>query len=303
MDPIIAQTVAQVMLPVVLGIVMLGMGLSLQIKDFKAVLRAPKAVMIGFLLQLLLLPILALFIIKVFALNQTAAAGLFLLALCPGGATSNLFSFIAKGNLALSVCLTSVVSMLSPFIIPIAFVGFIHYSGNADSQQFNLPLLPAMKQLAIVTLLPTVIGMCIRYFFDQWSQSVIPLIKKGSTIAMLLVVTALVLTNLNIIPAMLSLQGVAVMTLCILALIIAYFIAGKLNVNETDRKTIAIEVGVQNAGTAMMIAFTIMHQPALAAIPLMYGLLMNIPAFVFVYWLLNKNKGKDKVTMPIKVNP
>ena len=93
------------------------------------------------------------------------------------------------------------------------------------------------------------------------------------------------------------------MTLCISALVIAYFIAGKLNVNETDRKTIAIEVGVQNAGTAMMIAFTIMHQPALAAIPLMYGLLMNIPAFLFVYWLLNKNKGKDKMTMPIKVNP
>ena len=303
MTPIIAQAVTQVMLPVVLGLVMLGMGLSLQIKDFKAVLRSPKVAIIGFLLQLLLLPILALFIIKAFALNQTAAAGLFLLALCPGGATSNLFSFIAKGNLALSVCLTSVVSMLSPFFLPIAFVGFIHYSGSTDSQHFNLPLLPAMKQLALVTLLPTVIGMCIRYFADQWSQSVIPLIKKGSTIAMLLVVTALVLTNLNIIPAMLSLQGIAVMTLCGLALIIAYFIAGKLNINETDRKTIAIEVGVQNAGTAMMIAFTIMHQPALAIIPLMYGLLMNIPAFIFVYWLLLLNKEKDKVIIALNVNP
>jgi BASS family bile acid:Na+ symporter len=298
MTPIIAQAVTQVMLPIVLGIVMLGMGLSLQIKDFKAVLRSPKVAIIGFLLQLLLLPILALFVIKAFALNQTAAAGLFLLALCPGGATSNLFSFIAKGNLALSVSLTSVVSMLSPFMLPIAFIGFIHYNGSVDSQHFNLPLLPAMKQLALVTLLPTVIGMCIRYFADQWSQSVIPLIKKGSTIAMLLVVSALVLTNLNIIPAMLSLHGAAVVTLCGLALIIAYFIAGKFNVNETDRKTIAIEVGVQNAGTAMMIAFTIMHQPTLATIPLMYGLLMNIPAFIFVYWLLNKEQ--QKVIMPLK---
>jgi len=300
MDPIIAQTVSQVILPIVLASVMLGMGLSLQIKDFKAVLRSPQITLIGFLLQLFLLPILALFIIKAFALNQTAAAGLFLLALCPGGATSNLFSFIAKGNLALSICLTSVMSMLSPFIMPIAFVGFIHYSGSADSQLFNLPLLPTMKQLAVVTLLPTVIGMCIRYFADDWSQSVIPLLKKVSTIAMLLVVTALVLTNLNIIPAMLSLHGAAVISLCGLALIIAYFIAGKLNVNDSDRKTIAIEVGVQNAGTAMMIAFTIMHQPALATIPLMYGLLMNIPAFIFVYWLVNKEKEKGKVIMPLK---
>lgn len=303
MTPIIAQAVTQIMLPVVLGLVMLGMGLSLQIKDFKAVLTEPKAAMIGLLLQLLLLPILALFIIKVFALNQTAAAGLFLLALCPGGATSNLFSFLAKGNLALSVCLTSLVSMLSPLILPITFIGFIHYSGSADNQLFDLPLLPAMKQLAVVTLLPTVVGMSIRYFADKWSQSAIPLVKKGSTIAMLLVITALVLTNLTIIPAMLSLQGVAVVTMCSLALIIAYFMSGKLNVNNTDRKTIAIEVGIQNAGTAMMIAFTIMHQPALATIPLLYGLLMNIPAFIFVYWLLLLNKKKDKVIMPLEIRP
>ncbi|MEG3753888.1 bile acid:sodium symporter family protein [Psychromonas arctica] len=293
----LAEAVTQIMLPSVLALVMLGMGLSLQAKDFKSVVNAPKAAIIGFLLQLFLLPILALLIIEVLALNQTTAAGLFLLSLCPGGATSNLFSFIAKGNLALSVCLTSIVSMLSPFILPIIFVGFIHFSSNADSEIFNLPLLPAMKQLAVVTLLPTIIGMSIRYFFNDWSQSVMPLIKKGSTIAMLLVISALVLTNVDIIPAMFSLQGVAVISLCGLALIIAYLIAGKLKINDTDRKTIAIEVGVQNAGTAMMIAFTIMHQPTLATIPLLYGLLMNIPAFIFVYWLLNNGK----MAMPLKL--
>jgi len=293
----LVEAVTQIMLPSVLALVMLGMGLSLQAKDFKSVVNAPKAAIIGFSLQLFLLPILALFIIEVLALDQTTAAGLFLLSLCPGGATSNLFSFIAKGNLALSVCLTSIVSMLSPFILPIIFVGFIHFSGNADSQLFNLPLLPAMKQLAVVTLLPTIIGMSIRYLLNDWSQSVMPLIKKGSTIAMLLVISALVLTNVNIIPAMFSLQGVAVISLCGLALIIAYLITGKLKINDTDRKTIAIEVGVQNAGTAMMIAFTIMHQPTLATIPLLYGLLMNIPASIFVYWLLNQGK----MEMPLKL--
>jgi len=293
----LAEAVTQIMLPSVLALVMLGMGLSLQAKDFKSVVNAPKAAIIGFSLQLFLLPILALFIIEILALNQTTAAGLFLLSLCPGGATSNLFSFIAKGNLALSVCLTSLVSMLSPFILPIIFVGFVHFSGNADSQLFNLPLLPAMKQLAVVTLLPTIIGMSIRYLFNDWSQSVMPLMKKGSTIAMLLVISTLVLTNVNIIPAMFSLQGVAVISLCGLALIIAYLITGKLKINDTDRKTIAIEVGVQNAGTAMMIAFTIMHQPTLATIPLLYGLLMNIPASIFVYWLLNQGK----MTVPLKL--
>jgi len=285
-----AQIIAQVMLPVVLALVMLGMGLSLQLKDFKAVLSKPKVALLGFLLQLFLLPLLALVIIKVFALNEFAAAGLFLLALCPGGATSNLFSFIAKGNLALSVCLTSVISMLSPFILPIAFIGFIQYSGHVDSQYFDLPLLPAIKKLVIVTLLPTVMGMSIRYFADQWSQSVIPFIKKISSFAMLLIVAALLATNLKIVPAMFSIQGASVILLCSSSLLIAYLIAGKAKTSDTDRKTIALEVGVQNAGTAMVIALSIMHQPELAVIPLMYGILMNIPVFAFVYWLLNKDK-------------
>jgi len=288
------QIIAQIMLPLVLGTVMLGMGLSLRIKDFKAVLLEPKTAIVGFLLQLFLLPLLALFIIHVLALNSTAAAGLFLLALCPGGATSNLFSFIAKGNLALSVCLTGIVSVLSPFILPAAFIGFVHYSG-IDAQSFNLPLLPAIKKLALVTLLPTITGMCIRYFADEWSHSVIPFIKKVSTIAMLLVISALLLTNTHIIPAMASVQGIAVILLCSSSLLIAYFIAGKLNIDESNRKTIALEVGVQNAGTAMVIALSIMHQPTLATIPLIYGILMNIPAFSFIYYLLNKeNKSVKK---------
>lgn len=287
--------ISQVMLPVVLAIVMLGMGLSLQVKDFKAIVNKPKVVLLGFILQLFLLPLLALIIIAIFGLSNEAAAGLFLLALCPGGATSNLFSFLAKGNVALSVCLTGVVSMLSPLILPLAFVAFVHYSGNIDSQNFSLPILEAMKKLALVTLLPTFIGMSIRYKANEWSTSVLPLIKKISAIAMLLVISILIVTNLSIIPMMFSLQGVAVITLCSVSLLSAYFIAGKFKVNETDRKTIALEVGVQNAGTAMMVALSIMHQPVLAIIPLMYGLLMNLPAFAFVWWVLNK----DKCTMPL----
>lgn len=286
--------ISQVILPIVLATVMLGMGLSLQVKDFKALVHKPKAIVLGFTLQLLLLPLLAILIINVFRLNHMEAAGLFLLALCPGGATSNLFSFLAKGNVALSVCLTGLVSMLSPLLLPLAFVGFVHYSGSIDSQNFSLPILPAMKKLALVTLLPTLIGMCIRYWADDWSKSILPLIKKISAIAMLLVISLLVMTNLSIIPAMFSLQGIAVITLCSLSLLSAYYIAGKFTIGDTDRKTIALEVGVQNAGTAMMVALSIMHQPALAIIPLMYGLLMNLPAFMFVYWVLNK----DNCTIP-----
>jgi BASS family bile acid:Na+ symporter len=281
------QLVSQVLLPVVLAAIMLGMGLGLRVKDFTHILNRPKASLIGFSLQLLLLPTLALIIILLLPLQPAAAAGLFLVSLCPGGATSNLFSFIARGDLALSVTLTGVMSLLSPFILPLAFLGYIQLSGDALSQ-FSIPLIPAMKQLAIVTLLPVSLGMVIRHFAPVWSQSAQPIMKKVSTIAMILIVIALMATNLQVVKNMLSINAVAVLLLATISLAIAYFIAGAAQLNPRTRRTIAIEVGIQNAGTAMMVALAILHKPELAFVPLMYGLLMNIPAFAFVAWVQKK---------------
>lgn len=285
------QLVSQVLLPVVLAAIMLGMGLGLKTSDFKRVITHPKASLLGFSLQLLLLPALALLIIAILPLTPVAAAGLFLVSLCPGGATSNLFSFIARGDIALSVTLTGVMSLLSPFILPVAFLAYLQFSGDA-LQQFALPLVPAMKQLAMVTLLPVSLGMIIRHFAPVWSESAQPILKKISTVAMILIVLALMATNLKVVQGMLSLNALAVLLLASISLALAYFIAGKAGVNPQTQRTIAIEVGVQNAGTAMMVALAILHQPALAFVPLMYGLLMNIPAFAFVAWV-QKQAGKQ----------
>lgn len=107
---------------------------------------------------------------------------------------------------------------------------------------------------------------------------------------MLLIILALLITNQKIFDRFISIEGIAVLSLSSCSLFLAYFIAGKIKVSQQAQRTIAIEVGVQNAGTAMMVALSIMHQPQLAVVPLMYGLLMNIPACLFVAWVSRKSK-------------
>jgi BASS family bile acid:Na+ symporter len=171
------QLVSQVLLPVVLAAIMLGMGLGLRTEDFRRVITQPKASLLGFGLQILMLPALALVIIVILPLSPVAAAGLFLVSLCPGGATSNLFSFIARGDVALSVTLTGIVSLLSPFLLPLAFLTYLQFNGDT-LQEFAMPLQIIIKQLAAVTLVPVTLGMTIRYFAPIWSENAQPVLKK-----------------------------------------------------------------------------------------------------------------------------
>ncbi|HIF9338811.1 TPA: bile acid:sodium symporter family protein [Photobacterium damselae] len=281
--------VTQVLLPITLAIVMLGMGLGLKRADFSRVITQPKSSIIGLCLQIFMLPTLALVLIQLLPLSSTAAAGLFLVSLCPGGATSNLFSLIAKGDVALSITLTAVISLLSPFLLPLVFITYLDIHGS-QLEQFQLPIDLAIKQLIAVTVLPISLGMIITKWLPKQSQLIQPMVKKLSTIAMLLIILALLITNQKIFDRFISIEGIAVLLLSSCSLFLAYFIAGKIKVSQQAQRTIAIEVGVQNAGTAMMVALSIMHQPQLAVVPLMYGLLMNIPACLFVTWVSRKSK-------------
>lgn len=281
--------VTQVLLPITLAIVMLGMGLGLKRADFSRVITQPKSSIIGLCLQIFMLPTLALVLIQLLPLSSTAAAGLFLVSLCPGGATSNLFSLIAKGDVALSITLTAVISLLSPFLLPLIFITYLDIHGS-QLEQFQLPIDLAIKQLIAITVLPISLGMIITKWLPKQSQLIQPMVKKLSTIVMLLIILALLITNQKIFDRFISIDGVAVLLLSSCSLFLAYFIAGKIKVSQQAQRTIAIEVGVQNAGTAMMVALSIMHQPQLAVVPLMYGLLMNIPACLFVAWVSRKSK-------------
>jgi len=273
---------SNLLLPLALASIMFGMGLQLQTADFKSAIKARKASALALSLQLLLLPLLALLIASILPLTPSHATGLLLVALCPAGATSNLFSNLVKGDLALSVSLTTISSLLSPFLLPILFVSFSKFIGES-STLFTLPLLPTIKKLSFVTLLPIAIGMLLRHYFTSWAINAEPTIKKMSASIMLIIVLLLMITNHQALLQTGFITALAILLLVISAMSISYYMGKKLALSHAQTLTLSYEVGIQNAGTAILVAMTILTTPALATVPLLYGILMNIPAFAFLY--------------------
>ncbi|WP_028293761.1 bile acid:sodium symporter family protein [Oceanobacter kriegii] len=285
------EALSQVVLPIVLAFIMFAMGLGLRLVHFREILRSPQAMLLGFGAQMVFLPSLALILIIALGLDGPVAAGLFLLSLCPGGATSNLFSYLAGGNVALSIALTAVTSLLVPFTLPLMFVSYLNASGDTLAA-FDFPLALTIKQLLVVTAVPVVVGMAIRHWATSLANRIEQPCKRLSTIVMMLLVLALMGTHLPIMADLFSMKGLAVMLLSVFAFVSGLTMARQFGCSSADSRTIAVEVGIQNAGTAILVAMAFLQRPELAMIPLMYGILMNIPGFAFIA-LLRYRDGRS----------
>lgn len=276
-------TLTQILLPIILAFVMFGIGLTLRINDFKRIAQDPKAIGIGLILQMVALPLLAALIGELLRLSLVAKAGLFLVALCPGGATSNFLTYLANGRVALSVTLTAFTSIIAPFTLPLVFALYIGWL-DAPNNLFSMSLLLAIKQLAMVTILPIALGMCLKAYFPSFADRIAPFFKQLAIFAVVFLITVLIATHPKVVMNMFSHDGLSVILLVTFAFFIGLSVSRKLLKDPADHITIGLEVGVQNAGTAMMVAYAILKQPELAQLPLTYGLLMNIPAVAFIWW-------------------
>ncbi|MBL39185.1 MAG: Na(+)-dependent transporter [Xanthomonadales bacterium] len=282
-----ADWLAQSMLPWVLAAVMLAMGLSLETGNFRRVARHPGRMALGLGLQMLVLPLLSWAVVLIVPLSPAAAAGLLLVALVPGGATSNLFTYLARGDLALSVCLTAVTAMLVPFTLPLIMMLNFRLLGLPASE-FTLPYWTVVGQLMLVTLVPALAGMCIRRALGPGrADPLLPTVRRLTGIAMIAIVLALFTAYFDRLPAFASLETVAVLLLCSTAMLLGDRVARRAGFPEASVRSITVEVGVQNAGVAMMVAFAILENPVLGIVPLLYGLMMNVPAFA---WVLQKTR-------------
>lgn len=281
----LAQLLTQVMLPIMLALMMFAMGLSLSVLDFKRIARYPKAVFSGVLMQLLLLPAIAWGILLLLglwvAIPPLVILGILILAACPGGATSNVISHLAGGKGALSISMTALVSLFIPFIIPVSLAYQFSWLGT-ETVDLKLPILKTIMQLLLVTVIPVIIAMVIRH---RWSATVIkvePAFRKGSGLLFLILILALMIVQWEKIQQLgWQVTGLC-LVLCLVAMVTSYLMANLLGFDLRTKKTLSIEVGIQNAGTGIFIAAVLMNQPELALIPLTYGLVMNIPAFVLI---------------------
>lgn len=274
-------------LPVTLFLIMFSMGSNLTVDNFKTLVQTPKSVLTGLASQMLLLPVLAYLILVPFELSAEIFAGFMILALSPGGTTSNVFSYLAKGNLALSISLTAIVSVLTPFTIPL-IAGWILASQLGTS--IHLPFGITVLKLSVVTLLPVIFGMLLRNFKPAFCDRYEKVMTRVPLVMLLLVIAGIIKQNWQQMPYFINETGMPTLLLASLAITFGYFFARGFKLNKADSRTIAIETSIQNGGTAILVTGTILQNPTMTIAPVMYGVLMLIPMFIYLFFLKSSNQ-------------
>jgi BASS family bile acid:Na+ symporter len=267
-----------VLLPLALAIRMLGMGLSLVPEDFRRITRYPKAVAVGVVCQIVLLPLIGALIALVVPMQPELAVGLIVLAVCPGGPSSNLVTYLAKGDVALSVTLTAVSSIITVFTIPLfTNLALQHFLGERAA--IALPIGSTMLQIFLITLLPTAIGMAIRHQFPGSARRLEKPMSRLAVGLLALIIVLLLMREGSKLPGFLVQVGIGVVLLNLLATL-AGFLAGKLfQLPLAQQICIAIEVGIQNGTLAIAITAGLLNNPDMAVPAAIYSLLMYVTGF------------------------
>ena len=273
--------------PICLVLIMLGLGLGLSLKDFTRVLRAPKDFFVGFFSQLLILPIVALGIALILDLSAPIAVGLMIIAAAPGGVTSNVLTKFADGDVALSISLTAIVSLISIISVPFVVINSAEFLGVVVSKDISMTGI-ALKMALVVTV-PVIIGMIIRGFAENFISSKINIINKLTGWLFIIVFAAIWIEEKDNILNYLAQAGLAVLILNVVMMLIAYFIAKKFVSGIAQQKCIALECGLQNGTLAVFVA-TLMFDDIAYVIPTAaYALIMYITGFIFIYILRKTN--------------
>jgi BASS family bile acid:Na+ symporter len=262
-----------ILLPLALGIVMLGMGLGLVSEDFGKITRDPKAVLVGTACQIVLLPLIGLLITTLVPMQPEIAAGLMVLAVCPGGPSSNLITYLARGDVALSVALTAVSSLISVVTIPLlANMVLQHFLGT--SAAIALPIGRTMLQILLVTLLPVAIGMAIRGQFPESAQRLERQVSKLAVGLLALIIVLLLVKEGGKLSGFLLQAGVGALLLNLLAASAGLGAGRVLRLPLAQQICIAIEVGIQNGTLAIAITAGLLNNTDMAIPAAVYSLLM-----------------------------
>ena len=274
--------------PLALALIMLGLGLGLTVKDFKRVLQNPKIFFVGIFSQIVLLPVIAYILLLVIKVPTAIALGVMIIAAAPGGVTSNVMTKFARGDVALSISLTAVCSLISIISVPLIVFSSAKLIGVSNiSEEITMTGI-ALKMAGVVTL-PVFIGMIIRKFTENFISNNIKFIERTTGFLFLIVFAAIWIEERNNILSYLSQAGVIVLTLNIVMMIFAYYLAKVFSSNIEQRRCIAIECGLQNGTLAVFVATQIFNDIIYVIPTAAYALIMYITAFIFMYLLRNSN--------------
>ena len=279
-----------VFLPLALVVIMFSLGLGLTVEDFQRVLRRPKAFGIGAASQLFLVPAAALLIVMAFDLPPAIALGVMILSFCPGGATSNILTRLAGGDLALSISLTGLISLISVITLPV----FVTLAASLLLDDAAPPPVVPLLGIALFLLMavPVGAGMAIRVLKPALSASIEAPMHRIANILFGAVVIGAVATNWALLVENLVLLGPALVTLNIVLLVCGFLLAGLLRLNTREAKAIAIETGIQNAALGINVGILLSGQvaelPAYSLASGVYGVAMYFVSLPFVLWLRSR---------------
>ncbi len=268
--------------PIALALIMLGLGLGLTVQDFIRVVKNPKDFIIGLICQLIILPIIAYLLIFILKTPVELALGVMIIAAAPGGVTSNVMTKFAKGDVALSISLTAIISLISIISVPFIILQSSKLLGISNISQHITMTSIAIKMAGVVTV-PVILGMVIRKFANKFIISNISNIEKITGILFIIVFAAVWIEERENIFSYIAQAGLVALLLNIVMMIIAYYIAKIFATGIEQRKCIAIECGLQNGTLAVFVATQIFNEIIYIIPTAAYALIMYITAFIFMY--------------------
>ncbi len=274
--------------PISLALIMLGLGLGLTGRDFLRVLNNPKDFIIGFACQLILLPVIAYILILILNLPTVIAVGVMIIAAAPGGVTSNVMTKFANGDVALSISLTAIISLISIISVPFIIFKSADLLGVSDISS-NLTMTGIALKMALVVTVPVILGMIIRKFAGNFISSNISIIEKITIVLFLIVFAAILVEEKDNIFNYFKQAGIAVLILNIVMMTLGYFIAKLFASGIKQRKCISIECGLQNGTLAIFVATQIFNDISYVIPTAAYALIMYLTGFIFILILRRAN--------------
>lgn len=275
-------------LPVALGIIMLGLGLSLTLADFRRVLTQPKAVIIALLCQLVLLPAVCFGLVLAFQLPPVLAVGMMMLAASPGGTTANLYSHLFRGDIALNISLTAVNSVIAVVTLPIITNLAIAYFRPFDDT-LGLQWSKALEVFAIV-LLPVAIGMLVRRFWPRFAANMDRPVRIASVIILVVVIAGAVASNWTLLVENVTRLALITVLFCLVSLAVGFLVPRLLRVGRRQAIATSFEIGIHNATLAIVIAQSVLGSVELSLPAAVYGVLMFFIAFGFGFLIRDRGE-------------
>jgi BASS family bile acid:Na+ symporter len=281
-----------VLLPLALGVIMLGLGLSLTLDDFKRVVLYPRAVFIGLLCQMILMPLACFFLVKAFGLSPELAVGMMLLAASPGGPTANLYSHLYKGDVALNITLTAVNSLVSLFTLPFIVNFAINYfleSGQVVPIQFGKVL-----EVFAIVLIPVSIGMVLKSKFPKLSVILNKPVKILSAFFLVLVIAGVVYQERENVIAYFKMVGLAALVFNLASMALGYYLPRLVKLEKKQAIAIGMEIGIHNGTLAIYIALSVIGSSVISIAPAIYSLIMFFTAAAFGFFVNSRRTSSSK---------